>query len=232
MNKKTITTALAACSFIAFISMPLTVSGGVHCMAEKGECTAEHDVDSHIQSHVTATAKKHDSSEHSDKSKPLIASIDSKPAGQSYARWAAEWWQWVLGIPAATNPFADKTGENCTQRQVGDVWFLAGSMASDTVTRNCNIPAGKSLFFPLTNQFSGAFLNDPPDKRTDAYNRAAASCNVPAQITVRIDDFNVPNPTQYFTGESGSQSPIFNVQFPPTTCLNFTTTIQTTQPMV
>ncbi len=36
-----------------------------------------------------------------------------------------------------------------------------------------------------------------------------------ANISVQLDNFNVPNPTRFFTGPSGSQSPIFYVQLPP-----------------
>ena len=61
---------------------------------------------------------------------PRIAPIDTKPAGQTYGRWAAEWWQWALGVPLATNPLIDTTGEFCTQRQVDEVWFLAGSFST------------------------------------------------------------------------------------------------------
>ena len=46
--------------------------------------------------------------------------------GQTYGRWAAEWWQWALGVPGAVNPLTDTTGEHCAQRQVDKVWFLAG----------------------------------------------------------------------------------------------------------
>ena len=35
-----------------------------------------------------------------DDQRPRIAPIQTKPEGQTYGRWAAEWWQWVLGIPA------------------------------------------------------------------------------------------------------------------------------------
>jgi hypothetical protein len=35
---------------------------------------------------------------------PIIAPISTTPGGPTYGRWAAEWWQWALGIPAATNP--------------------------------------------------------------------------------------------------------------------------------
>ena len=44
---------------------------------------------------------------------------------------------------------------------------------------------GKSLFFPLINNFYGAFLNDPPETRTEEFVRAAGSCTEPAQISVR-----------------------------------------------
>jgi hypothetical protein len=146
---------------------------------------------------------------------PRIAPIHTTPAGQTYGRWAAEWWQWALGVPAAVNPLTDTTGEHCAQRQVDEVWLLAGSFATDPVSRTCEIPTGKSLFFPLINNFAGAFLNDPPEQRTEAFVRAAGSCTEPAQISVSIDDFKVPNPTRFFTGASGSQSPVFNVQLPP-----------------
>lgn len=146
---------------------------------------------------------------------PHVAQIHTKPAGQSYGRWAAEWWQWVLGIPGAVNPLTDTTGEHCAQRQVDSVWFLAGSFSTEPVLRSCEIPAGKSLFFPLINSAYGAFLNDPPATRTEEFVRAAASCTEAAQISVSIDGFEVPQPTRFFTGASGSLSPLFNVQLPP-----------------
>lgn len=146
---------------------------------------------------------------------PIIAPLRTTPDGQTYGRWAVEWWQWALGIPAATNPVLDTTGERCAQRQVDDVWFLAGSFSSDPVVRICEVPSGKALFFPLINNVYLAFLNDPPETRTEAYVRAAGSCSEAAEITVTIDGFNIPKPTRFFTGPSGSLSPFFNAQMPP-----------------
>jgi hypothetical protein len=157
-----------------------------------------------------ATAEDRD-----DDLRSLIAPIRTEPGGQTYGRWAAEWWQWALGVPAAVNPLTDTTGEHCAQRQVDAVWFLAGSVSPDPVVRVCEVPAGKSLFFPLINNFYGAFLNDPPETRTEEFVRAAGSCTEPAEISVQIDGVKVPKPTQFFTGASGSQSPFFNVQLPP-----------------
>ena len=117
----------------------------------------------------TASAQAHES-------RPHIAPIHTKPAGQTYGRWAAEWWQWALGVPAAVNPLTDTTGEHCAQRQVDKVWFLAGSLVRGPVVRDCEVPAGKSLFFPLINAVSGAFLNDPPESgpRSSSVPRGAA----------------------------------------------------------
>jgi hypothetical protein len=150
-----------------------------------------------------------------DDHKPRIVPIDRRPEGQSYGRWAAEWFQWAFGIPAAVNPITDTTGEHCAQRQVDDVWFLAGFFFADPIVRNCEIPGRKSLFFPLINNAYGAFLNDPPETRTEEFVRMQANCTEPAEISVEIDGFKVPNPTRFFTGPSGSQSPLFNIQLPP-----------------
>lgn len=146
---------------------------------------------------------------------PHIAPINTQPEGQTYGRWAAAWWQWALGVPAAVNPVSDISGANCAQRQVDEVWFLAGSFSSNPTVRTCNIPAGKSLFFPLINNVYVAFLNDPPETRTEDYVRAHASCTEPVKISASIDGLTVFNPTQFFTGPSGSQSPFFNAQMPP-----------------
>jgi hypothetical protein len=159
------------------------------------------------------------------KQAPSIAPIYTQPGGQTYGRWAAEWYQWASGIPADVNPLTDTTGEHCAQRQVDNVWFLAGSVSADPVVRACQIPAGNSLFFPLINTMYGAFLNDPPDTRTEDYISIAGSCSEPVQISVWIDGFIVPKPTRYFTGASGSQSPFFNVQLPPGNLWGFDETV-------
>jgi hypothetical protein len=154
-----------------------------------------------------------------------IAPIQTKPAGQTYGRWAAEWWQWALGVPAAVNPLTDTTGAHCAQRQVDEVWFLAGSLSTAPVIRACEMPAAKSLFFPLLNTLYGAFLHDLPETRTEEFVRQAGSCAEPAQISVRIDGVTVPNPLRFFTGASGSQSPFFNVQLPPGNLLGVDETV-------
>ena len=150
-----------------------------------------------------------------DDERAVVAPINSMPEGQTYGRWAAQWQQWAVGVPAAENPVLDPTGQYCGQRQVDRVWFLAGTFGSDPVVRACSIPADKALFFPLIDNAYFAFLSDPPDQRTDEYVRSQAKCTLPAQISVSIDRSKVPYPQRFFTGPSGSESPIFYVQLPP-----------------
>lgn len=145
---------------------------------------------------------------------PQVAHINSTPGGQTYGRWAAEWWQWAVGVPPATNPLLDATGANCAERQVDDTWFLAGSFIGP-VERNCTVPPGKALFFPLINIAFFAFLNDPPEQQTEAFVRENGSCTEPAVLSANIDGKPIGNLQRFTTGVSGSQSPLFNVQMPP-----------------
>ena len=87
-------------------------------------------------------------------SNPGVLPIGSHPYGKSYAEWGIAWSEWWLAIPAATNPIADDTGEHCDVDQSGPVWFLGGSTGNaigDSPDRDCTVPAGKSLFFPVLN---------------------------------------------------------------------------------
>lgn len=145
----------------------------------------------------------------------VIVPVGAAPGGQTYGRWAAEWWQWALGVPAATSPVLDPDGQHCGERQVGDVWFLAGSFGADPVVRSCDVPQGKSIFLPLINSLYGAFLNDPPETRTEEFVREVARCTEPAVISVSIDGRPVAKPTRFFTGLALAASPLFNIQLPP-----------------
>jgi hypothetical protein len=87
---------------------------------------------------------------------PGVVPINSKPYGLSYGDWTAVWWQWVLSVPASKSPIGDTTGADCAQHQFGPVWFLAGT-GGGIVTRNCTIPVGTAVLFPILN-----YLNDYP----------------------------------------------------------------------
>ena len=130
---------------------------------------------------------------------PGIAPIQSSPHGKTYSAWPADWWDWALGSPASVHPLLDATGVNCGVNQSGQVWFLGGRLfGSGPIIRECTVPAGQSLFFPLINTFIGAFLDDPPAQRTEAFLRAAVDCVKDAEFPlVEIDGVAVDNPKQY-----------------------------------
>ncbi len=93
------------------------------------------------------------------------------PHGHSYSEWAARWWEWALTQPASASPLVDETGASCERGQAGRVWFLAGSLTSSPVTRECTVPNGTMLFVPIVNYVYCAFDSDPPEQQTSEYVR-------------------------------------------------------------
>ena len=62
----------------------------------------------------------------------------------------AEWWQWIMSIPADENPTTDTTGEDCSQGDFGDIFFLAGTLG-DKAERECTITEGQDILIPIVN---------------------------------------------------------------------------------
>lgn len=62
------------------------------------------------------------------------------------------WLRWALAQPHDGGSISDPTGELCGLDQDGPVWFLAGTFGGPAF-RECSIPAGKRLFFPLVNRW-------------------------------------------------------------------------------
>jgi hypothetical protein len=87
-----------------------------------------------------------------DPQNPGVFAVTSAPFGFTYGEWSAKWWQYVFSIPVPKNPLLDQTGKNCAEGQSGPVFFLVGVInTSGTAVRNCTVPAGKALFFPVLN---------------------------------------------------------------------------------
>jgi hypothetical protein len=130
------------------------------------------------------------------------------PYGQSYSDWAADWWQWALSQPAATNPLTDLTGAQCANEQSGRVWFLAGTITGETVMRTCTVRTGTALLFPVVNAFACV---DPggPDPGEAALRESVAYVRSATGLTATIDGATVPNVRAYY-----EESPIFSVTLP------------------
>jgi hypothetical protein len=89
---------------------------------------------------------------------PGVLPPNSKPYGLSYGEWSAKWWQWAYSLPVNNHPLFDTA--DCGTGQSGKVWFLGASFVSTTTpsgevvsiaTRDCTVPTGKALFFPIVN---------------------------------------------------------------------------------
>lgn len=142
------------------------------------------------------------------KNNPGVVPVHARPMGRSYSQWSAAWLQWVFQMPATGHPLLPG-GVQCNERQSGKVWFLGGTLFSaDPVSRACVVPSGTSLFFPLIQQGYGAFLNDPPEQRTEEFLRQAVECTDPV-IAVAIDGVVLKNPAQYLV-----RSALVDIQLP------------------
>lgn len=146
----------------------------------------------------------------------LVAPIKSQPHGLSYGDWGARWYQWALGTPVSVNPVA---GADCRGGQVAHVWFLHGVFGAGEAERSCRIPAGTALFFPLINNAYAAFLNDPPETRTEAFVRSMATCNADA-LSASIDGQPIEHPARYHV--DAQETPLFEIQLPVDNILGLT----------
>lgn len=147
---------------------------------------------------------------------PKVLSLDSSPYGNTYGDWSARWWQWLLAIPAATNPNLDTTGENCAVGQVGPVWFLAGSFGGGPVERYCTVPEGKALLVtPLNIAFgAGVYDCDPsvPGVLCDLNalrSSAAEFLDTATKLELTVDGRELKNLADYRV-----QSPVFGLTYP------------------
>jgi hypothetical protein len=98
------------------------------------------------------------------------AAAEAKPS--AFTDTGGRYWTWALTQPAATNPVTDTTGQFCSQGQAGDTWFLAGTLSSEPVARTCTVPTGKKVVFPVVNNGYFAFVDDPPEQRTETFVRS------------------------------------------------------------
>lgn len=150
---------------------------------------------------------------------PAVFLPGSSPYGVSYKEWSARWWQWGLSIPTSTNPILDDSGAFCNQHQSGQVWFLAGDFGG-SVTRNCTIPAGKAILFPLLNAAFGAAVGDctgPADCDVNTLRQGAgATVKDPQLLAASLDQVAIPKLVDY-----RAKSPVFSISLPEDSLVGF-----------
>jgi len=93
-------------------------------------------------------------------------SPDSKPYGLTYGQWTVKWWRWALSVHKDRNPIVDISGANASiLNNDSDVFFLAGTLGGAEVERRCEVPANRSILFPVINYEVNS--TDDPEFRTD-----------------------------------------------------------------
>jgi hypothetical protein len=98
---------------------------------------------------------------------PGVLPPQSHAFGNSYSEWSVAFWQWLYSLPVDSHPLFDTA--DCSEGQSGKVWFLGGTFTfvspnPDAVVgvadRDCSVPSGKALFFPIVNAECNPF-EDP-----------------------------------------------------------------------
>jgi hypothetical protein len=129
---------------------------------------------------------------------------DSVPYGRTYSEWSAAWNQWSYSIPVAQHPLFDNG--DCSVGQSGPVWFLGGKFCAIgatctyTVNRNCSVPSGKAIFFPVADYEDSALEEgvnvhpgDPTYQQIAGLRSVAASVEGATDVFCRIDGKPVKN---------------------------------------
>lgn len=123
-------------------------------------------------------------------------SSNEKLGKLSQSDYVAKWWQWANRVPNGVRPYQDPTGSQCALNQSGEVWFLAGTDGTDEIIRNCKVPAGKYLFFPVITMLVHA---KPGESLSCQQAKADASDNNnhPVLAVVEIDGKPIKNIERY-----------------------------------
>jgi hypothetical protein len=150
---------------------------------------------------------------------PLEAFADVSVAptllGRTMGEWSAKWWRWALKAPVSSNPTFDTNGAFCDVGQQGPVWFLAGMFWGGTAERNCNIPRGQYILFPIATAFWINSAWDEPSN-TEADYRQFANDNLPKPIGNDLEATLDGTPIIFNpkTPIVRTQSPVFTATFP------------------
>ena len=142
-----------------------------------------------------------------DNANSKVYPVNSEPHGLSYAEWSARHWQWLYSQPVDANPLFDTA--DCSAGQSGHVWFLGGTFATTStvdpskivhilgkVTRECRIPSGTALFFPLVAAEASTLEGSTPLGLLDDAD-FFADLIVIDSLTLEIDGKPVTNLTNY-----------------------------------
>lgn len=141
---------------------------------------------------------------------PGVSPPHASAFGASYGEWSGSWWQWAYSMPQAEHPLFDTA--DCSEGQAGNVWFLGGAFGSpdEDIVRECTIPPGTALFFPVLNL---VFTVTEPDETVEEGRElvilnqdqatgmfATLERNGDLMEIVDIEDYRLSEPEQFTIG--------------------------------
>ena len=139
---------------------------------------------------------------------------------QSYGIWTARWWQWALNQTVATSPLLGPDAENparpyCAYSGLDAVWFVSGTLGTaGPVIRECTVPAGSRLFFPVANYFfvRDQFLIEENGRWPLKWSKDVATAEIDGvlELSATFDGMQIPNLRTYRVA-----SPAFALTLPP-----------------
>ena len=141
---------------------------------------------------------------------PGVLPPKAHPFGHTYGEWSAAWWQWAFSLPIDAHPLFDT--EDCSAGQSGKVFFLGGTLASTEiapgvflgkVSRQCRVPTGKALFFPIANIECSTIEGNGEDEKTLS-ECATFLAGFITDLEVTVDGVSLQGLDQYQV-----QSPLF-----------------------
>jgi hypothetical protein len=106
----------------------------------------------------------------------------------------AQWWQWILSIPADENPATDTTGEDCSKGDFGDIFFLVGTFGGNA-ERECTITEGQDILIPIVNTI--CIKTEPTDTRDSLLATCTEITDQTKNLKLRIDGKYVRNLESY-----------------------------------
>jgi uncharacterized protein YecT (DUF1311 family) len=127
---------------------------------------------------------------------PPLALANETVEGRTQQEWSQEYWRWSRSFPSGLEPYNDTSGTRCVQKQAGPVWFLTGSGISTPVMRQCEVPEGRYIFFPVL-----ASLADTKAADTERCNQMRGflekmTTNI-ADLHVEVNNISIPNFTMW-----------------------------------
>jgi hypothetical protein len=140
---------------------------------------------------------------------PRIIPPQASAFGRTFGEWTAAWWQWAAALPASAHPLFDSAA--CDAGQSGQVWYLGGAFTGTATTRQCAVPAGKAILFPIAN-VECSTIEPPPfygANEDELRACAAAFQDTATGLVATIDGQELQNLDRYRV-----QSPLFPISLP------------------